>query len=295
MKDYARKAIYHSPQTPGFTSWVGCWIMPDKSIMVCLTQATGPIEGRPPGPKEVLTKLSWPPSGRPKYDMTGLDMRNVHLRSTDKGKTWTKVSADPFKSCMNGCTGQPEVALPDGTVLRAVWGQYLPYDPDLPKTGYLQRSHDGTKTWGKPEVFMDAKKYTTWAKRLRLLKDGRLVLLGGYAAAPADSMTRGGYSPLLQPLMLVSEDGGKTWAGPLDVVPEEHRKTWGGEEFDAAELPNGDLLCVFRRPNPKARGEVRWQGVLKKQGKTWVPTTVGPAPFPHSGMPELLATRERQS
>jgi len=291
-KDHSRTTIYHSPQTPGFTCWVGCWIMPDKSVMVCFTQATGPVEGRPRGPKDVLRKLDWPPKGRPNYDMTGLDMHNVHLRSMDGGKTWDRVSADPFKSCMNGITGQPELALPDGTVLRGVWGHYLPYDPDVPKTGYLQRSSDGTKTWGRPEVFLDPRKYSAWPKRLRLLKDGRLVLLGGFAPVPADSRTRHGYSGLMEPLLMVSQDGGKTWSGPIDVVPDEHRRDWGGEEFDAAELPNGDLLTVFRRPNPKGRGEVRWQGVLEKRGQTWVPTKVGPAPFPHSGMPELLATRE---
>jgi hypothetical protein len=76
------------------------------------------------------------------------------------------------------------------------------------------------------------------------------------------------------------------------VVPSEHRSHWGGEEFDAAELSNGNLLCVFRRTDPDKSGrEVRWQGVLKKSGETWIPGKVGPAPFPHSGHPELLATR----
>ncbi len=76
------------------------------------------------------------------------------------------------------------------------------------------------------------------------------------------------------------------------MVPREHCRGWAGEEYDAAELPNGDLLCVFRRVSPGGGGEVRWQGVLRKEGRTWVPGKVGPAPFPHSGHPELLATRE---
>ena len=37
---------------------------------------------------------------------------------------------------------------------------------------------------------------------------------------------------------------------------------------------------------------MRWQGLLKKSGNTWVPREVGPAPFPHSGHPDILATRE---
>jgi len=293
IADYSRKVIYHSPQNPGYTCWVGCWLMPDRSIMVCFTQATGPVSGRAPGPKEVLKRLSWPPPGRPQYDMTGLDLRNVHLRSTDGGTTWQKVSEDPFRSPMNGVTGECETALADGTVIRGVWGHYLPYNPELPQTGFLQRSLDGTKTWGKPELPLDPGQYTSWPKRLRVLNDGRLILLGGVAAIPAGTKTREEYGKRLEPLLQVSHDGGKTWSKPIDVVPKAHRDGWGGEEYDAAELPGGDLLCVFRRLDPEdKRREVRWQGLLKKEGETWVPTKVGPAPFPHSGHPELLATRE---
>ena len=295
--DFSSTVIYHSPQSPGFTSWVGAWTMPDDSVMVTFTQATGPIEGRPLAPIEVQRKLDWPPPHHSKnYDMTGLDLRNVHLRSYDAGKTWQQVSADAFKSNMNGITGEPEVALPDGSVIRAVWGHYLPYNPELPKSGYLERSYDGTQTWSKPELLLDPEKFMTYPKRLRLLRDGRLIALGGVARQAVASITHREQSDLLiEPLLIVSSDEGKTWEGPIPVVPPENRANWGGEEFDAAELPNGDLLCVFRRPDPDKSGprrEVRWQGLLKKQGSTWVAASAGPAPFPHSGHPELLATKE---
>ncbi len=288
--NHSRRTIYHSPQTPGYTCWTGVWNMPDGNLMVSFTQATGPIDGRPKAPQEIMHRLSW----YPKYDMTGLDLRNVHLRSSDSGKTWTKVSADSFESPMNGVTGEAEIALPDGTVIRGVWGYYLPNNPELPKTGYLQRSLDGTQTWGKPEILLDPSKYSAWPKRLRLLKDGRLIVLGGFARVPANSLTRHEYNKVFEPLLLVSEDGGKTWSEPIEILPPEHRTNWGGEEFDVAELPSGDLLCVFRRIDPadsKGR-EVRWQGVLKKSGKIWAPNEVEPSPLPHSGHPELLATRE---
>ena len=291
--DHQRRVIYHSPQTPGFTSWVGVWTMPDDSLMTCFTQATGPFENRRQAPKDVRHRLSWPPKGRPGYDMTGLDLKNVHLRSTDSGKTWRQVSADSFESCMNGITGEAETALPDGTVLRGVWGYYLPYDPAAPKTGYLERSTDGTLTWGKAEVLLDPGKYSAWPKRVRVLRDGRLIVLGGVAPVPANSRTRAEYNGLFEPLLLVSGDRGRTWQGPIPVVPADQRSNWGGEEFDAAELPNGDLLCSFRRTDPTNRSrEVRWQGVLKKSGDTWIADKAVPAPFPHSGHPELLATRE---
>jgi hypothetical protein len=170
---HRRQTVYHSPQKPGFTSWVGAWIMPDGSLMTCFTQATGPVEGRPRAPKEVQERLNWPPKGAPGYDMTGLEMKNVHLRSADAGKTWEQVSADPFKSCMNGISGEAETALADGTVIRGVIGFYLPYDPEVPRTCFLQRSRDGTKTWGKPELLLDPRKYTAWPRRIRILRDGR--------------------------------------------------------------------------------------------------------------------------
>lgn len=296
--DQVRRTIYHSPQSPGYTCWVGAWTMPDDSIMACFTQATGPPAGRPRAPEEVRHKLDWPPAENEGYDMTGLELRNVHLRSWDGGETWQQVSADPFRSCMNGITGEAEVARGDGAVVRGVWGYYLPYDPQLPQTGYVQLSTDGTRTWGSPQLLLDPDRYTAWPKRLRLLRDGRLIAIGGWARVPANSRTRREYSQLMEPMLLVSADGGDTWSDPIDVLPKEHRGKWGGEEYDAVELASGDLLCVFRRLRYDEQiaeftgGEVRWQGLLKKDGETWRPTKAHPAPFPHSGHPELLGTRE---
>jgi hypothetical protein len=284
---HERQTIYRSPHKPAFTSWVGAWTMPDGDLMVCFTQAAGPVKGRQRAPKDVQKKLNWPPDGAPGYDMTGLELSNVHLRSSDKGKTWKKVSADTFKSCMNGVTGEAQTALPDGTVLRGVWGFYLPYDKDLPKTGYLQRSTDGAKTWGKPEVLLDEKKYSAWPRRIRVLRDGRVVVLLGVAHVPAGSHSREEFGKQVEPMLIVSADKGKTWKGPISAVTKDQRRGWT-EEFDVAELANGDLLCVFRR----AEGTKRWQGLLKKSDDVWVAQKAGPSVLPHSGQPELLATSE---
>jgi photosystem II stability/assembly factor-like uncharacterized protein len=285
--EHHRQTIYHSPQKPGFTSWCGSWTMPDGSLMVSFTQATGPVENRPQAPQEVQRRLTWPPPGRPGYDMTGLDLRNVHLRSTDAGKTWQQVSADGFKSCMNGITGEAETALADGTVLRAVFGFYLPYDPDLPQTGFFQRSKDGTNTWDKPEVPLDTAKYSTWPRRIRALRDGRVLLLAGVTRAPAGSQTRQEFSLVVEPALLVSSNQGHTWKGPLSATLADQRGGWT-EEFDIAELANGDLLCIFRRTSDAKR----WQSTLKKSDDTWIAQKASQSVLPHSGHPELLATRE---
>ena len=288
--EHKRETIYRSPQKPGFTSWAGAWTMPDGSLMVSFTQATGPVEGRPKAPQDVRDKLNWPPGPGAQfegYDMTGLDLRNVHLHSADAGATWKQVSADAFRTCINGISGEAESALPDGTVLRGVFGFYLPYDPLLPKTGYLQRSEDGTRTWGQPEVLLDPEKYTAWPRRIRLLRDGRLVVLLGVAHIPAGSHTRREFSRIVEPMLVVSSDAGSHWQGPIAAVPAEQRGGWT-EEFDVAELANGDLMCIYRRDSDAKR----WQGLLKKSDDTWVAQPAAASPLPHSGQPELLATRE---
>ena len=48
--EHKRQTIYHSPQKPGYTSWVGAWTMPDGDLMVSFTQATGPAKDRPQAP-----------------------------------------------------------------------------------------------------------------------------------------------------------------------------------------------------------------------------------------------------
>ena len=40
------------------------------------------------------------------------------------------------------------------------------------------------------------------------------------------------------------------------------------------------------------RRHVRWQGLMEKHGDTWKPKRAEPAPFPHSGLPDLLVTIE---
>src|SRR5918996_1434947 len=72
--EHKRQTVYHSPQTPGYTCWTGAWVMPGGDLMVAFTQATGPVAGRAKAPKELMEKLTW----YPEYDMTGLDLRNVH-------------------------------------------------------------------------------------------------------------------------------------------------------------------------------------------------------------------------
>jgi len=109
--------------------------------------------------------------------------------------------------------------------------------------------------------------------------------------------------------MFVSSDKGKTWSTPIVIMPA----TVGVcEESDFCELPNGDLFWVHRvehypdhqtdvpslaarmGPNPPESYwySDRMQSVTHKQGDTFVPGECEAAPFPHSGFPCVLLTRE---
>ena len=94
-------------------------------------------------------------------------------------------------------------------------------------------------------------------------------------------------------LVMFSKDEGKTW-NPLNIKLRPDQKGYAvWNEWDSAQLPNGDFLCVFRRRDPNVNNkQVRWQGLLQNKGDHWVINDYRPAPFPHSGHPELLVTRE---
>ena len=229
--------------------------------------------------------------------MTGLKTCNVYLRSTDGGATWKKLSEDCFRTPMNGVM-VGLVGLRDGTILRNMLGFYLVYDPNVPETGLVQRSTDATKTWDRLTPFLPPEKFTIYPAGIRQLRDGRVVVLGGVSAIPSGQSWEE-YGKVMEPLLMVSADGGRTWGQPIQVVPEANRKGWACEECDAAELPNGDLFWVFRRCIPQdadkplsKRGHTHWQGVTEKHGDTWKPKWVGPSPFPNLGLPNLVATRQ---
>jgi len=293
VRGFRRSFIYHSPQVPGYTCWCGLWNMPDGGVMLSFTQATGPFAGREKAPPEVRHALSWPPPAHSDaYDMTGLDLRHVHLRSGDFGETWHSVASQPFRSCMNGVYGEAEESLPDGTILRAAWGPYLPYD-EVPRTGYVERSTDGARTWSAPQIICRDSAYKFWPRRIRMLRDGRVVAGGGLILNDAEHATRSSWSRGMGQALFISSDGGRYWEGPIATATSADAAEFTGEEFDFVELTNGDLLLVIRCETRAAfdtrdRGQERRQTRLVKTGETWKPTKVRSAPFPHSGHPELL-------
>jgi hypothetical protein len=288
---YVRRTIYHSPQTPGYTCWAGAWIMPDKSLMICFTQNTGPVEGRPRA-----ARVLWPQFttclSDPSRDATDLKKDNLFFRSADGGLSWNQAGDIPWEGPMSyDAPGGQEVVLNNGDILKSFFGYFQPAE-DVPQSAYFRRSTNGGKTWGAPQELGDPLRNTYRLTRLRMLRDGRIIGTGGWSRTPCNSKDTDVWR-LFEPLLVVSEDGGHSWSDAVEFLTRAQAATWHDEEWDTAELPNGDLLCLFRRCDPtNANVEVRWQGLLKKNGKSWVQQEMGPSPLAHSGHPELLVTRE---
>ena len=265
---------YHSPQSPGYTAWLGAWPSADgRSLFASFVQVTGPV-----APLKRPTDPVWP----------GVDLASVIIRSDDAGKTWQRVRSDPFKGVPHAYSGQATVGLADGTILRRVNAEDL-RAVGVPERGtaYIQRLAPGAKTWSAPQYLMDPARYTYQLSRMQRLRDGRLLASGNYWEVPAG--TRNGPVPLERQgwLLMTSSDDGRTWKDALDAPTAPPPNEW-----DLAEVGD-DLLAVMRTYDPADPSvPVRRQAVLRKAGDGW---RMGPAtatPFPHSGHPELLSTKE---
>jgi hypothetical protein len=289
----SRRTIYHSPQTPGYTSWVGAWIMPDHSLMVTFKQATGPLTGRPRS--EALLQKMGLGNLDARRDFTGLKLVNAYLRSTDGGATWATTSEEEFPGPFDRPSwGGSHCALRDGSILRAIDGSQLPTVPGLPRRIYFQRSSDLGMTWGGPEIPPEPQRpvadylgdFGDCISRVRRLSNGRLMATG--VIRPDARNRRVG-----RPLVMFSANEGKGWQPQKIELTESQQQEGAWNEWDSAELPNGNFQCVFRRTDPAdRRKQVRWQGILRSAGDYWTIGDYGPAQLEHSGHPELIATRE---
>ena len=277
--DVEERTLYHSPETPGYTAWVGLWQLPDGTIQCDFEEITKPQD------KQL------------RY--------TVVLETKDGAKAWTRVPGDIPAGVCRGMA-----VLADGTLVRPVQSLYcregwsgIPEDPG----GYIQRSTDGGRTWGEPIYVVSPQEYCVWPTLIRPLRDGRLVLFAGCSKrAPREAMLK-----TMVKMMFVSADAGKTWGTPIVMMPA---KDGVCEESDFCELPSGDLLWIHRAevftgivapPPPLAfalpgsenspNGFVyydRLQSLARQVGATFVPEPPSRPGIPHSGFPCVLLTRE---
>jgi hypothetical protein len=121
-ENYIRKTIYHSPQKPGYTCWVGAWEMPDHNLMVTFKEVTGPLKGR------LRTRPEWAKAfglmnTDPARDFTGLHLSDLYLHSTNGGTSWVVVGRASYTGPSLGYAWSgSHCPMPDGTIIsRSGW------------------------------------------------------------------------------------------------------------------------------------------------------------------------------
>jgi hypothetical protein len=297
---YVRQTI-PTPSNVPYTAWTGAWKNPDDgSLWVAFTESWG--EQTSFTPDWVETRLGT--SIAAARDHWGLNNKIAYWESTDHGANWGEVKpvngADDLmrtwnpavSTCSSTGTGsncptyhpipftpQATIALHDGTLVRRVNGEDIGYDQAVEKTAFIQRLTPGVgHTWGAPEYLLDPDTCdcTYQISRIRRLSDGRLIALG----QRWDSYDPKSGTPSL--LLMVGDEDAENWTVGLTGNPG-----FGAGEWDAAELPNHDLIAVF-----KSTTDQRLQAILHKSGSSWTISSsdVDPTPFGASGHPELLET-----
>lgn len=268
-KDFRQTRIYHSPAARGYTAWCTLWRGSDGIIRLAFEQVTGPVAE--PRKRENVTFL---------------------LESRDEARTWKMIRKVPARAGVldqNGIYAAPAsssfcghgmAVLTDGSLITGLWA-----GGDR-KSGYLQKSSDQGATWSKPTYLLDLREYKTYPTQIHALRDGRLIAVAG-VVKQADAAAR----PWLLKEFFESRDAGKTWSHIWTMPPEVGLC----EESDFVELSNGDLLFVHRAEHYAGNKYInsdRLQNIFHPKANGWEIGKVSKSPFPHSGFPELLKTRE---
>jgi len=284
--EYQERVIYHSPEAPGYTSWVGLWDLTDGRLCLDFRQLTGPRDS--------------PVSTVPL------------LESTDGGATW-RVVPRGVSGAGTGAGGIYQMGQESGRGMAVLDGGRTRVRPvwppgDLNESGYTLRSADGGQTWADRAYPLPLETWRVWPTLIRPLRDGRLVLFAG--CWRRGELTAGSTTPrLLRKMMFVSVDQGRSWGSPIGLMGPDRGVC---EESDFCELPNGDLFWVHRcelfpdhltdlppgaaRMGPEPPVSYwysdRKQSLVRRQGDTFAPEEPTAAPFPHSGYPLVLGTKE---
>jgi hypothetical protein len=247
------RMIYHSPETPGYTSWVGFAKTADGKLLCSFAQQTG----KAPNVKG----------------------ESIVLESTDVGKTWAPVKPD-------GWVGFSRIntILPDGTIVKGVW-------PGGGDTGHIVRSTDKGKTWGGRSDFVDGKKFKAWPGVIKPLRDGRLILFAGVLERdPANPDANN--NARMAKNMFVSADGGTSWGEAIQLMKIEEGVCEESDFCELPNGDLFWVHRAEHNPPGQAGYSDRLQSIAFKREKTFVAGPVTKAPFQHSGYPTVLYTKE---
>lgn len=214
------------------------------------------------GPRREQVKVVCPP--RSSCYFNGGDFNAVFQRSSDGGKTWTKLVPISPGYPLGGVYSAPIVAQRNGTLDVLYWQH--PTDPKTlrvsPGREYFTRSTDGGSSWSQP-VLIGQRAGTIGVKEWWI--DGNLAVdRAGTLYASWDTQQRGHDTGWLS----WSTNGGKHWSSPVrvassrtehltQVAPVGRRNVYVGWQT----VVRGKGYATFLRRYALGRG---WTGRAKK-------------------------------
>lgn len=261
--EFDERIIYHSPETPGYTAWVGLWQLPNGTIQCDFRQQTGPKDK--------------------------LNVTYAVIESNDGAQTWNRTAGDvPEGSCRG------MAVLGDGTMVRVSWSGpgavqrstdagrtwsdpifFLPKDQYTSRPTVIRPLHDGRLV-----LFAGCRKQT----------DPEYKLVKTMFVSSDQGKTWG------PPITLMSAEEGLNEESDFCELPSGdllwiHRS----EHYPGKFVPVPPL--AYHEPgSAKTPADFcytdRWQSIARKSGNTFVPQPPTKVPFAHSGFPCVLRTRE---
>ena len=260
-QNFESRVVYHSKQSPGYTSWVSFFPGERGQWYLTCEEVT-----RPDKPLSKVSRERWYEMSMPVgYDKSQYRMEAVIFQSDDDMHTWREISRQAYHH-QHAVHQFATARTRDGRFLRFIWACYS-MDESLRPAEILYESTDNGKTWRKMPPFHH-EHFCSYAHRLRTLRDGTLVLALPLAprfgrgcehsvrsASNLDAINE------MSMTLWFSYDDGHSWSGPLPV--------YGGQvvsETDFVELADGNLMCInhsiFAHPGRQ---------IIYRQGRQWTP------------------------
>lgn len=209
-------------------------------------------------------------------------------RSTDQGKTWSK--AEPFHV---GFPREGDTIGQGPTELLVVGKRATLFFSTHAKhwstrwRSWMIHSDDSGKTWTKPEPLPGRLADRTFIRPHLVARDGRVLLpfqhyIGPNADQEKSPLDRAFTNPRLG--VLVSADGGKTWAEHGDIKLTADDRYFGWAEPTIAETADGRIVMLIRGDR---LGGVLYKAESKDGGKTW-PAVAEKTDIPNPGSKATL-------